>query len=762
MIFHLRHATIEYAHPPPSIYVMAGVDKPSDPESRFDDNNHMDCFSHFTTIEGLMKAMKDVSADLQMCAKMRVKYENRSQSTKIKMDKIFLDMKNKSQNDLPYLRDKTWPAAENTFKNTLDIITEAYATETVIKRHFQKLKSWVLHSILLKTILLECNVLHKQVLDQEYRDLCAGSENDPLPLAITNRLAYYIHRVEHPIYYKLPKKRTCNKPDAQQKVLQFLWDEDLGTKVTYTFCLKPMSGGVHKRMNRAILVFSTLTCKFISETMTLEKLAELVELLEPFDSRSNLQTVHEGKTLLRLWAWQHVLMRTAPVVPAGAQMCDAIMRTLTGEISTITTALTTKDNNEPNTSLPNCPKSPNCEMPNPTLELVLRRVSEEDDTWNVEPLKDHAGSSFFTFLRSECSRDTLLPVIIEHSEGFRIYPYSRDPLVLEFYAKVGNSSAVDRTLSTLDACLSFLLERESSSVKYTTSTLAALRCFASKDKSNSLHHIPPPVYLRHSILDPDALDFRRMYVRDQSQFSMNVSEHPVLAGDLTHSEPTPNHSILHNVRFTLRVKDLLEKNLYVEPSCQFGKFLVFVCGDNDDDDNDDGTYTEDNVNYMAWGGKIHRAILVENIHLKEMQTPHFQFLVDATVPKGGKMTKKITTCILSSLLSKYIYKYKCALTQLQDYLEIPMCNLPELEPHDDHQHCQSGHSILSEDLGFCCAQTSITEKYQTLLQMDCMMKTYMKDSKTITVLINKSKILLSSDLVNQTTKGSKYTNTIAK
>lgn len=358
----------------------------------------------------------------------------------------------------------------------------------------------------------------------------------------------------------------------------FIWDLDLGITMSHSFgymlvpSLQMDEEGeeecytVEKQVECTV-GFGTRTNYYLATKLTAREFSVLNVKLALFKEFDSPTTVREGMRLNDLWNWTLILNRLAPIVPFDQDIISQVLTFLK-------------------------PVPPPATQKRTTTRKVGTTAQKPTGSKRGGHLKGMSGSVTFLFGTPESYRgiidarrlakdakrtcpDTLLPTVKEHRTGVRVYPYTRSQEVLKFYS----ATKTDVSLVSFEDASTFITDRQIRSRLYlsrghkkTAATMRSPPLATETDKRyNKLNHVPPPVCFSDNIfIFPTGFDsttitktssppsqqppqltiqprvifkhktgddkmigfeFRRIYVRDQSQYVLGVEESPALMGD---------------------------------------------------------------------------------------------------------------------------------------------------------------------------------------------------------------------------------------
>lgn len=504
-------------------------------------------------------------------------------------------------------------------------LCELGAAQRKITQKFNRNVLWLQHCQILWGLYAE--VQYYLALGSSSPSPQQGADAAPEHFAITRRLAHYVHRLKHPVYVLFRKdlkfiplsERVTDLAGNVQVASPFLWDLDLGFRLTpSSHCALVTQDGVEyppsktnmsasgadqprynpnfsvERRFSATIGFGTSTRYFLAQDLDCQECKVLNELLSPFETvgPSNILAEHD-ESLTNLWNWSQIIDRHQPIMPFDSDLVDRVLSFLRSNAASTGTSSSA-------TSTGPTPVSAERQQLSGSVTFLF---GTPEACYSTAALREKLEKRTRT---GKTLPDTLLPLVMEHRTGVRVYPYTRDPTVFEFYS----NTKTDVTLRDLEQASEFIAARQLEFKYYLShhSRNAAPYATESDAKYNSLEQVPPPVCFSNNLvahssapvdLDSNQLarlfayktrndkidgsEFRRIYVRDQSQYVLDVDEVPALMGDFGGgtNNGSQRRGLLGNedqVRFVLDINkyptleaDVILRNAdrYAHKICQF-------------------------------------------------------------------------------------------------------------------------------------------------------------------------------------------------
>lgn len=327
------------------------------------------------------------------------------------------------------------------------------------------------------------------------------------------------------------EKESLLQQQQQQELLAddlciFLWEEDLGLKIKYkpSLVYEETDGElVLSRRTKVVVKYGTLTHIYIAEFADVFFLHDFLRILNKLSF-----TEPHTNMINNTWNWNQVWIRSRPVVLLDESFANMVIHMVRERISDI--------NGELNNSLIFDGSGGGGRDISP-LDVPLLH-----NTYNNS-------AAFFFECSSKRKQDTLLPVVIEHSGGIRVYPLTRDPTVLSFYTSV----QVRDLVGSLEEAIEFIKERQRRFKLYTPiSTLSPAIFATTTQATSSLTSIPPPILITNNATITTTsstllsmtefsfktteeivpYDYERVFTTDSSQHVWGVKEEPALPTDL--------------------------------------------------------------------------------------------------------------------------------------------------------------------------------------------------------------------------------------
>jgi hypothetical protein len=379
--------------------------------------------------------------------------------------------------------------------------------------------------------------------------------------------------------------------------------------------------------------------------------------------------------------------------------------------------------------------------------MFVEEEAEEEENEEEEEPEDTENAFQQTFLNGI---DTLLPLILEHHGGIRVYPLSRDKKVLNFYLR----TQVDLTVTGLSEIHNFVQRRQSEYNLYSVGE----REF--QTHRSTLKQVPPPVILVNNITvttidnnnnksrqlifkqnqDVVGGEYRRHFTRDFSQHVFASKEKPTLQSDLMIAEEVSTENTTTTTTTTTTNLDKYQNNTMVGSKQVRFRYVLQVSYNTPSNANQEFVHNgcvhhimEDvrsitrgissaqqqehhklyfdhppdqvanrlpfnHYSYIKWGSKIHRATWIESLILDPQVSP--KFFIDS-FSMNGRGFKRVLECHIFSLLKKYLYKTTKLLETISRFMtgeennEEPVSvNFHPFDLHEDHSHClaEDGHS----------------------------------------------------------------------
>jgi hypothetical protein len=428
--------------------------------------------------------------------------------------------------------------------NTLAITTELYCSKT------EKLANQLAHTMVLKALILECN--HFLELDRQIKGQNDARTFETNPLCpVSPRLALYIHRCKHPVTFELKKSQASS---LGYKCVPFLWETGLGTYVKRKMrwrLISSIPGPPHvgknvelSRYEMTRVKFATsayvLSSDYMLQTEAVKFLDKLRELMATPSSRIDALNLND-------LPWTSKWIRPVPVVALDEELAIKIIDGLRYVTET-------------------SPRS----SPGAHSEAAVGGLAcGGEGVWESESLCDMRGANAFFFfdppILGKTRPRTFLPLILEHEKGFRVYPYTRDRVVFEFYASClvrvppehwrllyGSTS-----LSSFIKLRSTMLEQRAAKIFKDSNGQGAhpfgIPLDHIPDRVDVARTIPPAVVFANNLVydheknmlslktKPSSeceLEFIQVFPHDFSQQSFGTEELPVLASNLETSIST--------------------------------------------------------------------------------------------------------------------------------------------------------------------------------------------------------------------------------
>jgi hypothetical protein len=475
----------------------------------------------------------------------------------------------------------------------------------------QRLKMcWILHLRVLIALSMECELMISS------RSAALAAKPDPnvaktvsttqdLCFAVTSRFLLYLHRKACPIFAP-PKKKDADI-GSQASTVPFLWTEDLGLKVKSKYeASVAEKGNACKRDRYGKIVYGTRLSLRISSYLPWEEACEAAVALNLLGGAPAARSVDEEKAAISgacSVRWKKEFVRPLAVVSFLQPLLSEVVSDILGACSPDTLSVVSEDA----AAIPDDPRNKGrstFKMRDVPLSFVGDGKDKDGDDgeffpfslWSHPSLKSFSGAKFYLFAEPPSKPGkrcrNLLPAALEHAGGIRVYPYTREASVLNWYANV--RSPCDRFLDS-ECALQFVAGRERAFRRATGRPLAT---FPNRDDSNVLFEVPPPITFTNNVTrdpladdnddndddDDDALshgslslkehfypsssfptredefvywpEFKRILVTEPSQMldADGVTESPPLIGDFE-----PNRCNVAGLRFLINAK--LKKRL---------------------------------------------------------------------------------------------------------------------------------------------------------------------------------------------------------
>jgi hypothetical protein len=558
---------------------------------------------------------------------------------------------------------------------------------------------------LLYALFLECNWSLERA-----KEVClARSEEDPTYLAVSQRMANYLHRCDHPRHR--PECASSSGEEEGPSGVSLAYDGSLGHRLERTVALMPSSQPWVWRLGSDYkYTYAGANVRWAYEATDRDEVTAALE-----------HHVAGAEEPLPGAASAKGGPRCCPLEPYGGDLTGAVVDVLLA------------GGREPRRSTEDVPHEKECAMHYfPTVADPRRRGDPPD---------------------------TYLPVVASFEDGFRCYPLSRDPKVLAFYLGAPQARVEVRPPpffgSSSSSSSSSPLPHGGGADRRGAARASPIR----RSAETSAVKVPPPVaYVKDPAeavvaegpteekvgrSDP-SLAYERVAVFDGSQLLRNTTEYPPLVRDLyTAGEPgtgrpTSRRAFVVSVERAARAGLLPQRASAVRLQASGGKAVdvaVFPRADRRK-----GGETQA-VDHVLWGGRVHRAHLVEETQplrtrllagcgrLLPPDEPDERF-VDRVLPSSsGEGKNRWSPCKETSLVLKYLEKYNAAIHDLERELG---SGLPTVEKvsvatesvlrlsreaaSDDHSKCgDASRCALSKKFEDASSWLETMDGYLTLL-----------------------------------------------